>query len=626
MNKSKNFILIGITLVLGWGFWQSEDFMQLAAGVALFMFGMLALEQGFQAFTGGVLESVLGAATRTRARSLGFGLVATALMQSSSLVSLITISFLSAGLIGLASGIGIIFGSNIGTTTGAWLMASYGVKIDLASYAMPMAVFGILFIYQSDKNWKGLGHVLLGIAFLFIGIQFIKEGFEALSENMDLAQFAMEGFLGVLAFTGIGIVMTVIMQSSHAVLMLTIAALATGQVSYYNALALAIGTNVGTTITAVLGAMGSNVAGKRLAGAHMIFNVTVGTIAILFIAPLADLVDQSAEWLGIAADDYTLKLALFHTIFNVLGVLLMLPLIDRLVVFLEKKLPEKVEIDGVEQPLFLTESVTDYPDAALAALTSETQHLGVNALEILAETLGLRGRDLLGDEPIKDVIARSRSIPEGRVKELYRRRIKTIYSAILEFASKARPRMNPEQAKKLDALKQANVSLVEAIKELRLIRRNLARYSGSDNETIRAGYDLIRAHLAQFLRTVMQLREEPDPKVVRAALKQLRSEAKKDEALASGYVETAIREGLITGDMASSFINDSALAMSIHKHLIKAGKIVAALAREQAVVVDVTELPEEQTLSASERKEIDALLARAKEAMDARVRGYGGAD
>ena len=599
--------------------------MQLAAGVALFMFGMLALEQGFQAFTGGVLESVLGVATRTRARSLSFGLVATALMQSSSLVSLITISFLSAGLIGLASGIGIIFGSNIGTTTGAWLMASAGVRIDLATYAMPVAVFGILFIYQKDRTWKGVGHVLLGIAFLFIGIQFIKEGFEALSENMDLARFSMEGFIGVLAFTGMGIVLTVVMQSSHAVLMLTIAALATGQLSYYNALALAIGTNVGTTITAVVGAMGSNVAGKRLAGAHMIFNLTVGIVAMVFISPLAAFVDLSAAWLGIAADDYTLKLALFHTIFNVLGVLLMLPLIDWLVAFLERKLPDKLEIDGVEQPQFLTDAIVDYPDAALAALTSETQHLGVNAMEILAETLGLKGRDLLSEEPIKDIIARSRSIPEGHVKALYRRRIKTIYSAILEFASKARPRMNPEQAAKLDALKQANVSLVEAIKELRLIRRNLARYSGSDNETIRAGYDLIRAHLAEFLRTVVRLREEPDPKVVRAALKQLRSEAKKDEALASGYVENAIREGLITGDMASSFINDSALAMSIHKHLIKAGKIISALAREQ-VVVDDTELPEEQTLIAAERKEIDALLARAKEAMDARVRGYGGAD
>ena len=622
MDKYKHYILIGVTVVLGWGFLQSEDFMQLAAGVALFMFGMLALEQGFQAFTGGVLESVLGVATRTRLRSLSFGLVTTALMQSSSLVSLITISFLSAGLIGLASGIGIIFGSNIGTTTGAWLMASYGVKIDLASYAMPMAVFGILFIYQKDKGWKGAGHVLLGIAFLFIGIQFIKEGFEALSENMDLTQFSMDGLLGVLAFTGIGIAMTVVMQSSHAVLMLTIAALASGQVSYYNALALAIGTNVGTTITAVLGALGSNVAGKRLAGAHMVFNLSVGTVAILLIAQIADLVDVSAEWLGIADDNYTLKLALFHTIFNVLGVLLMLPLIDRLVVFLERKLPEKRRVDGVEQPLFLTDAVADYPDAAIVALTSETRHLGVNAMEILAETLGFRGGDLASDEPMKDLVNRSRSIPEGRIKELYRTRIKTIYSAILEFASLARPRMNPDQATKLDELKQANVSLVEAIKELRLIRRNLARYAQSDNAHIRAGYDLIRVHLGEFLRAIMRLRTEPDPEVVRAELKRLRHDAKKDEALASGYVENAIRDGLITADMASSFINDSALAMSIHKKLIKAGRIVTALVHE-AEVVDESELTEdEESLGAAERREINALLARTRETIDARISGY----
>jgi phosphate:Na+ symporter len=622
MNKSKNFILIGITIVLAWGFWQSEDFMQLAAGVALFMFGMLALEQGFQAFTGGVLEKVLGAATKTRLRSLSFGLVATALMQSSSLVSLITISFLSAGLIGLASGIGIIFGSNIGTTTGAWLMASYGVKIDLASYAMPMAVFGILFIYQSDKNWKGLGHVLLGIAFLFIGIQFIKEGFEALSENMDLAQFSMEGFIGVLAFTGIGIIMTVVMQSSHAVLMLTIAALATGQVSYYNALALAIGTNVGTTITAVLGAMGSNVAGKRLAGAHMIFNLTVGTIAILFIAPLADLVDSTAEWLGIAADDYTLKLALFHTIFNVLGVLLMLPLIDRLVLFLERKLPEKLEIDGVEQPQFLTDAVIEYPDAALVALTHETQHLALNALEILAAAIGVNSQDLAGDEPMKDLIARSRDLKVGEVQSLYQTRIKGIYGAILEFASRAQPRMTGEQTRKLEELKQANRRLVEAIKELRLIRRNMLRYSDSDNVYMRAFYDMIRVHIGEFLRAVIRLRDEQDLGVIRDSLKGLRAEAKKDEALGRDQLDKLIRDGLITADMASSCMNDMALGLSIHKHLIRAARSITALAREPRLG-DETELVDEDPLNAEKRREIEALLHRSREEIDQRVGRYG---
>ena len=160
----RRYILPSILLALAWGFWLSGDFMEVAAGVAIFMFGMLSLEQGFHAFTGGVLERVLRAVAGGRWKSLGFGFVATAIMQSSSLVTLISISFLSAGLIGLVEGIGIVFGSNIGTTTGAWLMASFGVKIDLSQYALPLVVFGILLIFQKDRLYKGLGHVLFGIA------------------------------------------------------------------------------------------------------------------------------------------------------------------------------------------------------------------------------------------------------------------------------------------------------------------------------------------------------------------------------------------------------------------------------------------------------------------------------
>jgi phosphate:Na+ symporter len=621
MNKSRKFVVLGVTLVLAWGFWQSDDFIQLAAGVALFMFGMLGLEQGFQSFTGGVLERMLGAATKTRLRSLGFGLVTTALMQSSSLVSLITISFLSAGLIALEAGIAIVFGSNIGTTTGAWLMASYGVKIDLAAYAMPMAVFGILFIYQKDKLIKGLGQVLLGVAFLFIGIQFIKEGFEALSQDMDLTQFALDGIAGVLAFTGIGIVMTVIMQSSHAVLMLTIAALAAGQISYQNALALAIGTNVGTTITALLGALGSNVAGKRLAAAHTIFNLTTGSIAIALLGPLARFVDASAEWLGIAADDYTLKLALFHTVFNVLGVALMLPMIDRLVAMLEKRLPDKPAVGGVEQPQFLTDAVVDYPDAALVAMTRETQHLALNALEIIAAAIGLRGREITGEEPVDALVERSRSMLDGRVKELYGTRIKGIYSAILDFASKAQPRMSPEQAAKLDELRQSSRRLVEAIKELRLIRKNMAMYMVSDNLHMREQYDIIRTHIGRLLREIGKLRDVEDLDQIHAALKRLRKEAKKDDVVKSGTLDKLIRDKLITPTMASSLMNDNALGLSIQKHLIRAAETLFAMER-QPDWQESTELEDGDPEAAMRRGEVAALLRHSRRAIDDRVRRY----
>jgi phosphate:Na+ symporter len=604
-----------IVLLLSWGFWNSDDFLQLSAGVALFMFGMLSLEQGFQAFTGGVLERVLAASTGTRLRSMGFGLVTTALMQSSSLVSLITITFLSAGLIGLAQGIGIIFGSNIGTTTGAWLMASYGVKIDLAAYAMPMAVFGILFIYQKSKLWKGGGNVLLGIAFLFIGIQFIKEGFEAASQGMDLTQFAMEGYAGVFLFASIGIAATVIMQSSHAVLMLTIAALATGQVSYYNALALAIGTNVGTTITAILGAMGANVAGKRLAGAHLIFNLTTGLIAIAFIGPMAVLVDDLSAWLGIADDDYTLKLAVFHTVFNVIGVAIMLPLISRLVTFLERVLPEKLVVDGVEQPRFLVDSLVDYPDAALVALTRETQHLALNTVDIVAHTLGFKRSDILGSEPLDEVLARSRKPEHVRLNTEYRNRVKAIYSAILEFSVKAQPRMSGEQAAVAHELREAARAWVDTLKLLKLFRKNVARYIASDNVHMRDQYDKYRVHVGELIRTMLELRKIDDAEVVAERIDALKEKAAGDNVVTNGTLDRLIRDDLVTAEMASSLMNDTRYVAEMYDLMIKAAGIMYSLTRQYRD--EMTDLPDDTgDISPVERRRISEMLRQSQRDID----------
>ena len=272
----RKIILPSIFVVLGLGFWISPDFKIIAAGVAIFLFGMLSLESGFKLFTGGTLEKILAKATDKRWKSLTFGIVSTSIMQSSSLVSVITISFLSAGLIGLYQGVGIIFGANLGTTTGAWLIAGFGLKVKISAYAMPILVFGTLLIFQNSKTLKGIGYVLAGLGFLFLGIHYMKEGFETFKDTLDLTQFAVSGLKGLLIYTLIGIAATVIMQSSHATLVLTITALASGQIGYENALALAIGANVGTTITAIIGSFSSNEQGKRLAVAHLIFNLVTG--------------------------------------------------------------------------------------------------------------------------------------------------------------------------------------------------------------------------------------------------------------------------------------------------------------------------------------------------------------
>lgn len=239
----RKILLPVIFAILAYGFWLSPDFKEIAAGVAIFLFGMIALEEGFKAFSGGLLENLLRRTTDNLWKSLSFGTITTTIMQSSSLVSVLTISFLSAGLIDLAAGIGIIFGANIGTTTGAWLVAGLGLKVKISAYAMPMLVFGVILIFQKSQSLKGIGYVLAGLGFLFLGIHHMKEGFEAFKETIDLEAYAVPGFTGLLIFTLIGVAATVIMQSSHATLVLIITALAAQQVTYENALALAIGAD-----------------------------------------------------------------------------------------------------------------------------------------------------------------------------------------------------------------------------------------------------------------------------------------------------------------------------------------------------------------------------------------------
>lgn len=403
--------LPSLALALCYGFWVSGSFKDVAAGVALFLFGMLCIEQGLQAYSGGALQRILGACTDRLWKSLAFGIVSTTLVQSSSLVSVVTISFLSAELIGLRQGIGIIFGANLGTTTGAWLIAGFGLKVKLSAYALPMLVFGVLLLMQASRRLKGIGWVLMGIGFLFLGIDYMKEGFSSFSDQIDLTRYAMTGIAGLLAFTLVGGIATVVMQSSHATLTLIITALAAGQISYENALALAIGANVGTTITAILGAIGANAAGKRLAAAHLVFNVITGLAALVSIQLLVAAVDGLGNQLGIAPDNYTLKLALFHTLFNLLGLALMLPLLDALATRLERFLADEGAVR--DRPRYLSDASLALPQVAVQAITKETKHLFSNAFTLIAHGVSLHRDSITGSEDLQWLIE-----PPGKLIEI----------------------------------------------------------------------------------------------------------------------------------------------------------------------------------------------------------------
>jgi phosphate:Na+ symporter len=406
----------------------------------------------------------------------------------------------------------------------------------------------------------------VGIGFLFLGIHYMKEGFSAYSQHIDLTQYAMTGLAGLLVFTLIGVVATVVMQSSHATLTLIITALAASQITYENALALAIGANVGTTITAILGSLSANISGKRLAAAHLIFNLATGLVALVFIQPLLVAVEFISSWVGINADNYTLKLAVFHTLFNLLGVLLMLPLINRMVIWLEKNLrADKMERDG---PRYLSDASLAIPEVALQAVTKETKHLFRNAFTIIGHGVNLRRASITSDEDLQQLVGTTGKIIEIDLDDQYARTIKDIYSANIEFLSHAQAEAPREYAEAFNALRRANMDVVSAIKAVKHLRKNLMPAMRSDNLDVRREYNRFRARIGEVLRELAELRDSDDSVIALLSLDRIRVGNVDAEKHATVVVDRLIREGIATSHVTTSLINDGAYTKEVVQKLL----------------------------------------------------------
>ncbi len=590
----KALLLIVIPL-LSYGFWLSDAFKGIAAGVSIFLFGMLSLEQGFKAFTGGVLERILQKTTDTAWKSFGFGFLSAALMQSSGLVSVITISFLSAGLLDLVAGIGIIFGSNLGTTTGAWLIAGLGLKVNIATYAMPLLVFGVLCVFQSGKQLKGIGYILTGLGFLLLGIHYMKESFEAFENTINLAEYAMPGVKGLLVYTAIGIIATIIMQSSHATMLLTITAVSVHQITYDNALALVIGANIGTTVTAIIASFGANIQGKRLAGSHLFINLFTGIFVLLFIKQFGIAVDIISANLGIAVSDNAMKLATFHSLFNLAGIVLFFPFINQQIILLERIFIEKRP--AIFKPKYLDSSAMDFPETVVESVRLESIHLYENAIHIILRTFGLRKPDLQKNDSLKQLIERNNHPIEYDIDASYEKQIKGIYSAIIAFISRAGFTWEMTQSSKLSWLREANKHIVEAIKDTKHLQKNWTRFRASNNQTSINEYNKIAYQIVLHIQQIDNFRHEIESnELPLLSLDTLKATIKNDDMHMNRAIETLIREQKITPETGSSLINDAAYMRNIKKNLLKAAETLflhtntGSAKAEQQLTLNETEI------------------------------------
>ena len=347
----------------------------LVGGLGLFLLAVSMVTDGLKLAAGYTLRDILGKWTRTPLRGILTGISITAIVQSSSAITVATIGFVNAGLMSMYQALGVVYGANIGTTMTAWLVAIVGFEINVDSFALPMIGVGMLLrLTGGDSRRAPLGLALAGFGLFFIGIDVLKDAFAGLSSAIELHRFTLDGITGVLLYTGIGFLLTVLTQSSSAAIAITLTAASGGILGLYAAAAMVIGANVGTTSTAAIAVIGATPNAKRVAAAHIVFNVVTGIVALLLLPVLFWTVRATGELLGL--DDIpAVTLALFHTLFNILGVLLMWPVSKRLTQFLEKRFVTLEEIEG--RPRYLDKTVLVSPMLALNALTMEMARISV---------------------------------------------------------------------------------------------------------------------------------------------------------------------------------------------------------------------------------------------------------
>ena len=560
-----------VLTMLAVALWRSSAFQEIAAGVALFLFGMLSLERGFKALSGGVLQRWLQRCTDTTGKALSVGVIATTLMQSSSLVSVLSISFISAGLIPLTAGLGIVFGANLGTTTGAWLIALYGLKIKLSSYALPLLVFGIALQFQHRRRWQSLGHILTGIGFIFFGIHLMKQGFSAYESLLLLSGIDSQLWLSRILFVAIGILATVIMQSSHATLVLILTALTNGQIDYTAALAIAIGANIGTTVTALIGAMGANMAGRQLAAGHVIFNLITGILALLLLPWLVSLTAWLAQQLQLPPESDTLKLALFHTLFNVIGIALMTPWLPTLAKLLQRWLVAG-ETD-IKKPRYLNDAALASPASALHVSQRETLRLYRFCRDTMIHALGWRSSDFrLQHSLINLDTADDIEQQHQHLLQAYQHRLKPVYSSIDEFLIRARSQAGFKQEEQLRRTRVAGFHLLEAIKGVKHLLDNLVLYLHQGPVAMTASYHSLRTQIAATLALLDQVLERGDSDDIELALQRHHLQLQRFSDDYDQQLEQLIQQRQITAVMATSLMTDKSYCLHVCKRLLTAAE------------------------------------------------------
>lgn len=474
---------------------MNEIALFLVAGLGIFLFGMNMLEEGLKDAAGNRFKRLLRSYTSSIPRSISFGVVATSILQSSSALTLMTLSFVGAKLINLASAIAVIYGSNIGTTFTSWLVAIIGFKVDIGAYSLIFfGVGGIMLTFWS-KNYKisAMSKMLAGFGMVFLGLEYLKDAASVVQESFDLSDYL--GF-PLVAYVLIGFVLTAIIQSSLAAITIVLSAINSQIIGFEVAAAMIIGTNIGTTATAMLGALGGNADKKRAALSHFVFNIITAFVAFIFIYQLIYIVDHIPYVQG----SPILELVMFHTLFNVLGVLIMSPFItktatilNRLFVQKEKSVTEYVDKVNLEEV-----------DIAIIAYKQEVINMYKKTVDFVLCLFNVDPDDvLIKRKKSWMILAEAKEVNRDCAK-LYRD-IKKLEIAILGFNSRlSQKELKEGEIRSINLLLGATKELSFSVKTLKDIKNDLIFLEGEDGY-LRESYFFYKQKTLKSFESIVEL-------------------------------------------------------------------------------------------------------------------------
>ena len=465
------------------------DLWKFLAGLGIFLFGMHLLETSVKSLSGKTFRRMIRLYTNSTLRAIGSGSLVTAVLQSSSAVSLMVLAFVGAGVLSMENAIGVMMGSNIGTTFTAWIVATLGFKIKIESFAFPLigiGGIGLIFLGSYAKLLQA-SKLLIGFGFLFLGLDYMKLSVEGLAQSLNLDQIS--GY-GLWLYLLVGIVITALMQASAASIAVVLTALNSQLINFNMAVAMVIGANVGTTITVLLGSIGSVQPKKRVGFSHLIFNAVTAVVAFFSLPVLIWCIELFFD----IESNKLMGLAFFHTLFNILGVIIFFPFIGLLSRGLFKLFPEHKAI----LTLYIDKTPPAVPDAATMALKKEIHHL-------LEEAQFYNLRLLKIDEKL--VFDHDCSFERNAKKKLaldkFYENIKLLHAEIITFYSRLQnEKLDQTEAKELERFIFVSRNIMNSIKNFKGIQHNFDEFDGSENPYLNAQYKIFRKRLVELYLTM----------------------------------------------------------------------------------------------------------------------------